>query len=140
MASSLPSLAPGRNFCAKEVTAPHRNPVQTIRVIGRPARLYVTTRSTKITLKGFFPKLPFMPYGTPNNSNRHLFIDCVQASAFWFEFQNWRLQLCYIELALCPSDVLHGIIHQLIPPCLLLNHLVILGKYFTNPILLISYH
>ena len=56
MASSVPSLAPGRNVCAKEVTAPHRNPVQTIRVIGRPARLYVTTRSAKITLKGFFPK------------------------------------------------------------------------------------
>ena len=59
MASSLPSLAPGRNFCAKEVTAPHRNPVQTIRVIGRPARLYVTTRSAKITLKRFLPQTAF---------------------------------------------------------------------------------
>ena len=60
----------------------------------------------------------------------HLFVECVQASIFWSEFQNWILQLCNLQLVLSPQDVIYGIIRQL-HPCLALNHLIILnGKYF----------
>ena len=60
----------------------------------------------------------------------HLFVDCSQASTFWCEFQNWLFQLCNIAITLSPIDVLYGVIRQPISPCLALNHLIILGKYF----------
>ena len=37
-----------------------------------------------------------------------------------------------LQLVLSPQDVIYGIIRQLNPPCLGLNHLIILGKYFLN--------
>ena len=46
------------------------------------------------------------------------------------DFKNWILQLCNLQLVLSPQDVIYGIIRQLNPPCLALNHLIILGKYF----------
>ena len=48
----------------------------------------------------------------------------------WSEFQNWILQLCNLQLVLFPQDVIYGIIRQLSPPCLALNHLIRLRKYF----------
>ena len=34
-----------------------------------------------------------------------------------------------LESALLPPDIIYGIIHQLNPPSLAVNHLIILGKY-----------
>ena len=57
-------------------------------------------------------------------------IHFLSASIFWSEFQNWIWQLCNLQLDLSPQDVIYGIIRQLSPPCLALNHLIILRKYF----------
>ena len=74
------------------------------------------------------PHCPFCP--AIHQTVTHLFVECVQASIFWSEFQNWILQWCNLQLVLSPQDVLYGIIRQLNPPCLALNHLMILWKYF----------
>ena len=74
------------------------------------------------------PHCPFCP--ATHQTVTHMFVECVQASIFWSEFQNWILQLCNLQLVLSPQDVIYGIIRQLNPPCLALNHLIILGKYF----------
>ena len=71
---------------------------------------------------------PFCP--AIHQTVTHLFVECVQASIFWSEFQNWILQLCNLQLVLSPQDVIYGIIRQLSLPFLALNHLIILGKYF----------
>ena len=69
----------------------------------------------------------------PSNehSNKRVFLHqktpALQARS---EFQNWILQLCNLQLVLSPQDVIYGIIRQLNQPCLALNHLIILGKYF----------
>ena len=74
------------------------------------------------------PNCPFCP--SVGQTIHHLFVDCSQASTFWCEFQNWLFQLCNIAITLSPIDVLYGVIRQPISPCLALNHLTILGKYF----------
>ena len=74
------------------------------------------------------PHCPFCP--AIHQTVTHLFVECEQASIFWSEFQNWILQLCNLQLVLSPQDVIYGIIRQLNRPCLALNHLIILGKYF----------
>ena len=74
------------------------------------------------------PHCPFCP--AIHQTVTHLFVECEQASIFWSEFQNWILQLCNLQLVLSAQDVIYGIIRQLNPPCLALNQLIILGKYF----------
>ena len=74
------------------------------------------------------PHCPFCP--AIHQTVTHLFVECTQASIFWSEFQNWIFQLCNLQLDLSPQEVIYGIIRQLSPTCLALNHLIILGKYF----------
>ena len=74
------------------------------------------------------PHCPFCP--AIHQIVTHLFVECVQASTFWSEFQNWIFQLCNLKLVLSPPDVIYRIICQMNLPCLALNHLIILGKYF----------
>ena len=71
---------------------------------------------------------PFCP--AIHQTVTHLFVECVQVSIFWSEFQNWILQLCNLQLVLFLQDVIYGIIRQLSQPCFALNHLIILGKHF----------
>ena len=73
---------------------------------------------------------PFCPF-CPSDSQtiQHLFISCTQASSFWNKFQNWYMIESNENLLLSELDVLFGITrscaHRLV-----LNHLILLSKYF----------
>ena len=60
---------------------------------------------------------------------RHLFIECTQAKSFWVDFQDWYNVHSRKRVHLSKLDVLYGILDSPCE-CLVLNYLIILGKYF----------
>ena len=73
------------------------------------------------------PSCPFCP--SECQTLWHLFINCMHASSFWNRFQEWYSISSNTKLLLSELEVMFGIIrcHSY---CLVLNHLIILGKYF----------
>ena len=74
------------------------------------------------------PSCPFCP--SECQTLWHLFINCMHASSFLNRFQEWYSISSYTKLLLPELEAMFGIIpcHTY---CLALNHLIILGNYFS---------
>ena len=73
------------------------------------------------------PSCPFCP--SECQTLWHLFINCMHANSFWNRFQEWYSISSNTKLLLSELEVMFGII-RCRTCCLVLNHLIILGKYF----------
>lgn len=72
------------------------------------------------------PYCPFCP--ADSLTLWHLFVDCLQANSFWFEFQVWYSNYSSAKIVLSRMDIMFGSLQSAF--CLTLNHLIILRKYF----------
>ena len=59
----------------------------------------------------------------------HLFVECSIAKLFWNTFANWYNAICPGNIALEKKEIIYGGLRHT-SPCLTLNCLIIIGKYF----------
>ena len=61
----------------------------------------------------------------------HLLCSCVIARWFWREFINWYNSLHSEKIsALSEKEILYGVLNGWSSSSILLNHLILIGKYF----------
>ena len=59
----------------------------------------------------------------------HLFVPCPISSSFWSDFIKWYHSVSKKTLSLSKNEIIYGILTNW-SSCSILNHLILIGKYF----------